>query len=76
MVLVRTSIVIRLYGYVHKPYKIPAFLTLRVFALELIRQRMIVKNEHFPSFRKPPYIKFPWAIIPFIIKNKASLPLI
>ena len=51
--------VIRLYGFVHQPYRLLASMTLRVFTLELIRQRMIVENEDFLSFRKYPEIKFP-----------------
>ena len=31
------STVIRVYGFTHQPYVLPTFLTLRVFALELIR---------------------------------------
>ena len=44
------GIVIRVYGFVHQPYILPAFLTVRVFALELIRQRLIVQDEHFLSY--------------------------
>ena len=35
-----------------------------------------MENEHFPSFRRYSEIKFPWDIGPFVIENKASLPLI
>ena len=43
---------IRVYGFVHQPYILPAFLTMRVFALEIIRQKLIVEDEHFLSFKK------------------------
>ena len=66
----------KLYGVFHQPYRLPAFLTLRVFALELIRQRLIVENENFPSFRKYSEIRFTWAIGPFNIKNKDDIPLV
>ena len=55
---------------------LPAFLTLRVFALELIRQKLIVENENFLNFKKYSEIKFPWVVGPFIIKNKSALPMI
>ena len=60
---------IKIYGFFHQPYRPPAFLNLTVFALELIRQRLIVENEHFLSFRKSSGIKFPWTIDPFTIKK-------
>ena len=60
----------------HQPFVVPTFLNLSVFSLELIRQRIIIENEHFLNFRKSSDIKFPWAIGPFVIKNKAALPLI
>ena len=44
--------VIRVYGFTRQPYVLPTFLTLRVFAIELIRQRLTVENEHFISFKK------------------------
>ena len=60
----------------HHLFVLPAFFTLRVYALELIMQRLVVDNEHFLNFKKSPNIKFPWAIGPFVIKNKVALPLI
>ena len=47
---------------------------MRVFALELIRKRLTAENEHFISFRKHTDINFPWAVVPFTIKNKLALP--
>ena len=67
---------IRLYGFVHQPFVLPSFFTLGVYSLEMIRKRVVVENEHFLNFRKSLDIKFPWAIGPFVIKNKVSLPLI
>ena len=66
---------IRLYGFVHPPYMLLAFLTPRVFSLEFIRQKVIMEIEHFLNFKKSIEIKYPWAAGPFIIKNKASLPM-
>ena len=34
--------IIRLYGFVHQPHVLPAFLTVRIFSLELIRKRITV----------------------------------
>ena len=67
---------IRVYGFVHQPYILPDILTIRVFALELIRQRLIVEDENFLSYKKNSKIKFPWTIGPFVIKRKSSLPMI
>ena len=45
-----------------------------MFALELIRKRLTIENEHFISFRKHAAIKFPWAVVPFTIEKKLALP--
>ena len=49
--LIEFGTTIRLYGFVHPPYILPAFLTARVFSLELIRQKLIVEEEHFLNFK-------------------------
>ena len=67
---------IRLYGFVHHPYLFPAFLTHRVFSMELIRQKLVLETEHFLNFRNSIKIKYPWVVGPFIIKNKDDLPMI
>ena len=66
--------VIRVYGFTHQPYFLPVFMMMRVFALELIRQRLTTKNENFISFKKHADIKVPWVVGPFTIKNKLALP--
>ena len=68
--------IIRVYGFTHQPYVFPSFLTVRVFSLELFRQRIIVEDEHFLIYKKPSRIKFPWTVGPLTIKNKPSLPMI
>ena len=68
--------VIRVYVFTHEPYILPAFLTPMIFALELIRQKLIIENEHFINFRKASEIKFPWVVGPFIIKRKVALPVV
>ena len=67
---------IRVYGLVHQPYILPPFFTVRVFALELIRQRLIVEDENFLSYKKTSEIKFPWTVGPLGIKGKSALPII
>ena len=42
--LLEEHTIILLYGFIHNPYILPAFLTPRVFSLELIRQKLIVEN--------------------------------
>ena len=74
--LLKEYTIIRVYGFVHEPYILSAFLTPRIFDLEIIRKNIIVENEHFMNFRKAFEIKFPLKVGPFIIKNKATLPLI
>ena len=74
--LLEQGTVIRLYGFVHQCYLFPAFLTPRFFSMELITQKLIVEIGHFLNFNKSIEIKYPWVVIHFIIKNKASLPMI
>ena len=35
--------VLRVYGFTREPYRLPAFLTPRIFALEFMRQRLYAK---------------------------------
>ena len=44
--------VLRIYGFTGQPYRLPAFLTLRIFALEFMRQRLLSKEENFGAFKK------------------------
>ena len=74
--LLEEHTIIRVYGFSHEPYILLAFLTPRIFALELIIQKLMVENEHFISFRKASKIKFPWVVGPFIIKSKSPLAMI
>ena len=68
--------IIRVYVFSHEPYILPTFSTPRIFSLELVRQKIIVENEHVIRFRKASELKFPWVIGPFIIKRKVALPVI
>ena len=61
-ILMEEGIVIRVYGFVHPPYVLPAFLTPGIFSLDLIGQKLMVENEHFINFKKSSQIKFPWVV--------------
>ena len=67
---------IRLYGFLHPPYIFPAFITPRIFFLELIQQKLIVEEEHFLNFKKSLNLVFPWKLGPYIVRNRAALPLV
>ena len=71
--LYKDSTVLRIYGFTGEPYKLPAFLTPRIFALEFMRQRLHSEEEHFGAFKKYSNIKFPLKVGPFIFKNKGAL---
>ena len=68
--------IIRLYGFVHQPYIFLAFLTTRIFSLYFFRLRVTVEEEHILNFRKSLDIKFPWEEGPYVVKSRASLPII
>ena len=65
--------VLRIYGFTGEPYKLPGFLTPRVFSLEFMRKRLHSKEEHFGAFKKSSNIKFPLKVGSFIFKNKGAL---
>ena len=74
--ILKEHTIIRFYGFIHEPYIFPAFLTPSIFSLEFIRKNLIVENEDFLRTRNSSKIKFPLKVGPFIIKNKASLPVV
>ena len=39
--------VLKIYGFTGEPYRLPDFLTPRIFALEFMRQRLHSEEEHF-----------------------------
>ena len=74
--LIEFETVIRLYGFVHQPYVLPTFLTIRIFSLEFLRHKLTVEEEHILSFRKSLDMKFPKEARPYVVKSRASLPII
>ena len=62
------SIVIKVYGFEGKPYKLPKFLTRRLFVLEFLRQRLSVENENFIKHKKVSSIKFKFTLEPFVVE--------
>ena len=69
----KDSTVLKIYGFTGHPYKLPAFLTPRIFALEFMRQRPQSEEEHFGAFKKSSNIKFPLKVGSFIFKSKGAL---
>ena len=69
----KDSTVLRIYGFTGQPYKLPAFLTPRFFALEFMRKRLQSEEEHFGAFKKSSNIKFPLKVGSFIFKSKGAL---
>lgn len=68
--------VIRVYGCEDPPYKLPVFLTPRIFALEVLRQRLHSDELHFSSKKQTTNLKFAIIVGPFIVKNKEAIELI
>ena len=66
--------VIRVYGCEEKPYKLPV--TPRIFALEVLRQRLHSDELHFSSKKQTTNLKFPITIGTFTVRNKATIQLI
>ena len=68
--------IIRIYGYEEQPYRLLAFLTPRIFSLEVLRQRLHSYELHFSSKKQSSNFKVPITIGLFIVKNKATIELI
>ena len=67
---------IRVYGYEHQPYRLPSFLTPRVFSLEVLRQRLQSDELHFSSKKHNSNFKDLITVGPFTVNNRATIELI
>ena len=68
--------IIRVYGFSVAPFMLLVYLTPSLFALELMRQRIYVDEEHFTSHRKDSWIKYPINFGPFVVKKPTTLPMV
>ena len=59
-----------------EPYKLPTFLTKRMFVFELLRQRLYVESELFLKQKKSSNIEFKYTIEPFVVDSTYALPII
>lgn len=67
---------IRVYGSEDQPYRLPAFLTPRIFSLEVLRKRLHSDELHFSSKKHTSSFKVPITIGPLTVKNRAVIELI
>ena len=65
--------VLRVYGFMEEPYKLPVFLTNKIFVLEFLRQRLYVENELFLKHKKSSNINFKFTIEPFVVDSTFSM---
>ena len=63
-ILYREYTVIRIYGFEKSPYKLPKFLTPRIFALEVLRQRLDLDYIHFTGKNQARTFKLPMTVGP------------
>ena len=63
------SKIIGVYGFEGEPYKLPKFTTRRLFALEFLRQRLIVENDNFLKYKKASSMKFNFTLETFVIRS-------
>ena len=67
---------LRIYVFEDEPYRLPVFLTKRIFVLEFLRQRLQVESEIFLKHKKASNMKFKYTIEPFVVNSTASLSII
>jgi hypothetical protein len=65
--------IIRVYVFEQHPYKLPIFLTQRIFSLEYITQRLISNQFHFSQHKQAINFKLPQEVGPFLVKLRTSL---
>ena len=63
---------IRVYGSEFPPYKLPKYLSMRIFALEYIRKMIDSDEVHFVSAKKKSQFRIKSQIGPFIYNNGAA----
>ena len=68
--------VLRVYGFENDPYRLPIFLTKRIFVLEFLRQRLHVKSEIFLKHKKASNTKFKYTIEHFLVNSTATLTVV
>jgi len=68
--------VIRVYGSEDQTYRIPAFLTPRIYSLVVLRKRLHSDELDFSSKKQTSTFNVPITIGPFIVKNRESIDLI
>jgi len=71
--LVEDHIIIRVYGFEQDPYKLPIFLTPRIFSLEYIIQRLISDQFHFSQHKQAITFKQPQEVDPFLVNIRIDL---
>ncbi len=63
---------VRLYGASVKPYRLPKFVPMRLFALEFIRQSLKVDQVHFVPMKKGYLFKLRRIVVPFIVNTRQA----
>lgn len=61
--------VIRVYGFEGEPFRLPKFTSRRLFALEYLKQRLVVENDNFIKHKKASSMKFIFTLKTFVVKS-------
>jgi len=64
------------YGFESHPYRLPIFLTHRIFSLELLRQSLSPYYHNFALKSKMTLLQFPSKVFFFIVKDKSALEIV
>ena len=68
--------VIRVYGFEGEPYKLTKFTTRTLFALEFLRQRLIVENDNFLKYKKASSMNFNFTLEPFVARSVYAITVV
>ena len=74
--LYKEYIVLRVYGFEEEPYRLPVFLTKRIFRLEFLRQRLHVENEIFSKENKASNMQFRYTVEPFLVSSTSDVTIV
>lgn len=68
--------IIRVYGFEGTPFKLPAFITPRILALEFLRQKLACDDLHFSDGRLAKTFRIPTEVGPFFVKSRKALSIL
>jgi hypothetical protein len=68
--------VIRVYGFEGEPFRLPRFISRRLFSLVFLRKKLVAENDNFTKHKKASSMKFNFTLQPFVVKSVSLISVI